>query len=180
MEYSFFANEQAFASALLLIAGGLIGVVPYYNNFKGIQQFTVWQICAFSLVAGCVIFCIEYPRGKRRKGQSVERKHQHCFSVVLSHLGVFGRNYYIRFIFYLLTGVACVFHIASVLGGLCLVIASLVYLVAAVKGEAWQPVERAPEEGEGKRYVAEAPSQPPPRRPAAPPAAAQKAASAQS
>ncbi|KAK3729915.1 hypothetical protein QZH41_018076 [Actinostola sp. cb2023] len=52
---------------------------------------------------GLLIFLIEYPRGKRKQGKkTVERMYQRCLTHFVRGLGVFGRNYYMRFVFYLL------------------------------------------------------------------------------
>nr|KAF6285506.1 cytochrome b-245 alpha chain [Myotis myotis] len=64
IEWAMWANEQALASGLILITGGIVATAG---------QFTQWYFGAYSIVAGVFVCLLEYPRGKRRKGSTMER-----------------------------------------------------------------------------------------------------------
>ncbi|KPP61667.1 cytochrome b-245 light chain-like [Scleropages formosus] len=130
IEWAMWANEQALASGLILLTGGIVGVAG---------QFAGWQFAAYGVAAGVFVCLLEYPRGRRAKGTSVERT-----------LCVPGG-----------------FMLATVLGCVCLGIASLIYLLAAIRGEQWLPILPKTETREKPREsIKEPPQNPPPRPPA--------------
>lgn len=151
------ANEQALAAGLILLTGGIVGVAG---------QFRGWQFAAYSVAAGVFVCLLEYPRGKRSKGTSVERTGQYCFTVCVKSFGPLTRNYYVRAFLHAAICVPGGFMLATVLGCVCLGIASLIYLAAAIRGEHWEPILPRPQT---QKPVAESikspPSNPPPRPP---------------
>uniref|UniRef100_A0AC11D5I4 Cytochrome b-245 alpha chain n=1 Tax=Ovis aries TaxID=9940 RepID=A0AC11D5I4_SHEEP len=64
IEWAMWANEQALASGLILITGGIVATAG---------QFTQWYLGAYSIAAGVLVCLLEYPRGKRTKGSTMER-----------------------------------------------------------------------------------------------------------
>ncbi|KAH9495659.1 hypothetical protein Btru_015574 [Bulinus truncatus] len=88
---------------------------------------------------------------------------QSPFSTIVSKGRLLTRNYFVRFILYLCISVPCCFMLPTILGALCYMITSLIYLVAAIKGEEWQPIVTDTETPGPK--IIEAPQRPPPRRP---------------
>uniref|UniRef100_A0A8Q3WL26 Cytochrome b-245 light chain n=1 Tax=Homo sapiens TaxID=9606 RepID=A0A8Q3WL26_HUMAN len=64
IEWAMWANEQALASGLILITGGIVATAG---------RFTQWYFGAYSIVAGVFVCLLEYPRGKRKKGSTMER-----------------------------------------------------------------------------------------------------------
>lgn len=58
---------------------------------------------------------------------------------LVDSLRLFGRNYFVRFFVYLLLSGPAVLHLATLLGGLCLFMTSLLYLKAALSKEEWKP-----------------------------------------
>ncbi|XP_050933888.1 cytochrome b-245 light chain isoform X2 [Lates calcarifer] len=129
IEWAMWANEQALASGLILLTGGIVGVAG---------QFRGWQFAAYAVAAGVFVCLLEYPRSKRSKGTSVERT-------------------------------ICVpggFMLATVLGCVCLGIASLIYLAAAIRGEHWEPIlPRKAETRKPPESIKKPPQNPPPRPP---------------
>ncbi|KAK5608989.1 hypothetical protein CRENBAI_017681 [Crenichthys baileyi] len=111
IEWAMWANEQALASGLILLAGGIVGVA---GQFRG-WEFAAYAVYPFHLTGICV------PGG---------------------------------------------FMLATVLGCVCLGIASLIYLAAAIRGEHWEPI--LPRK-DVRKPVAESiknpPQNPPPRPP---------------
>ena len=157
IEWAMWANEQALASGLILLTGGIVGVAGKFKN---------WEFAAYAIVAGTFICFLEYPRGKRKKGTTMERHGQQCMTSVLKVFGPLARNYYVRAI--LLAGLAVPggFLLATVLGTVCLGIASLIYLLAATRGEEWRPLEsRAPAKPRVAETIKRPPENPPPRPP---------------
>ncbi|XP_028812480.1 cytochrome b-245 light chain [Denticeps clupeoides] len=158
IEWAMWANEQALAAGLIYLTGGIVGVAG---------QFRGWQFAAFGVAAGCFVCMLEYPRGKRSKGTSVARTGQYCFTVCVKAFGPLTQNYYVRALLHAALSVPGGFMLATVLGCVCLGMASLIYLSAAIHGEHWEPILLTKEVktavGES---IKEPPSNPPPRPPA--------------
>ncbi|NP_001027717.1 p22phox protein [Takifugu rubripes] len=158
IEWAMWANEQALASGFILLTGGVVGVAG---------QFRGWQFAAYAVAAGVLVCLLEYPRSKRSKGTSVERPGQRCFTVCVKAFGPVTRNYYVRAVLHAAICVPGGFMLATVLGCVCLGIASIIYLVAAIRGEHWEPILPSKEI---RKPVAESiknpPQNPPPRPPA--------------
>uniref|UniRef100_A0AC11BL92 Cytochrome b-245 alpha chain n=1 Tax=Ovis aries TaxID=9940 RepID=A0AC11BL92_SHEEP len=130
IEWAMWANEQALASGLILITGGIVATAG---------QFTQWYLGAYSIAAGVLVCLLEYPRGKRTKGSTMERW----------------------------LAVPAGFLLATILGTACLAIASGIYLLAAIRGEQWSPIEPKPKERpQIGGTIKQPPSNPPPRPPA--------------
>ncbi|XP_064437045.1 cytochrome b-245 light chain isoform X1 [Mirounga angustirostris] len=120
IEWAMWANEQALASGLILIMGGIVATAG---------QFTKWYFGVYSIGAGVFVCLLEYPRGKRRKGSTMERCGQKYMTKVLKVFGPLTRNYYIRAFLHLGLSVPAGFLLATILGTACLAIASSIYLL---------------------------------------------------
>ncbi|XP_036201935.1 cytochrome b-245 light chain isoform X4 [Myotis myotis] len=120
IEWAMWANEQALASGLILITGGIVATAG---------QFTQWYFGAYSIVAGVFVCLLEYPRGKRRKGSTMERCGQKYMTKVVKLFGPLSRNYYVRAFLHLVLSVPAGFLLATILGTACLAIASGIYLL---------------------------------------------------
>uniref|UniRef100_A0A8Q3WLM1 Cytochrome b-245 light chain n=1 Tax=Homo sapiens TaxID=9606 RepID=A0A8Q3WLM1_HUMAN len=120
IEWAMWANEQALASGLILITGGIVATAG---------RFTQWYFGAYSIVAGVFVCLLEYPRGKRKKGSTMERWGQKYMTAVVKLFGPFTRNYYVRAVLHLLLSVPAGFLLATILGTACLAIASGIYLL---------------------------------------------------
>ncbi|KAJ8785939.1 hypothetical protein J1605_006899 [Eschrichtius robustus] len=160
IEWAMWANEQALASGLILITGGIVATVG---------QFAQWYLGAYSIfsAAGVLICLLEYPRGKRSKGSTMERCGQKYLTRVVKVFGPLTSNYYIRAFLHLGLSVPAGFLLATILGTACLAIASSIYLLAAIRGEKWTPIETKPKERpQVGGTIKQPPSNPPPRPPA--------------
>ncbi|KYO43068.1 cytochrome b-245 light chain [Alligator mississippiensis] len=141
----------------VLVAGGIVAVA---GQFKG------WQFAAYSIAAGVLICLLEYPRGRRKKGSTMERWGQKYMTAVVKVFGPLTRNYYVRAILHATLAVPAAFLLATILGTACLGIASAIYLLAAVRGEEWQPIEQKPRERpQVGTTIKQPPVNPPPRPP---------------
>ncbi|XP_034045099.1 cytochrome b-245 light chain [Thalassophryne amazonica] len=157
IEWAMWANEQALASGLILLTGGIVGVAG---------QFRGWEFAAYGVAAGFFVCLLEYPRGKRSKGTSVARTGQYCFTVCVKAFGPLTRNYYVRAFLHAAICVPGGFMLATVLGCVCLGIASLIYLSAAIHGEHWEPIlPRQDPRKPAVESVKNPPQNPPPRPP---------------
>ncbi|XP_038662383.1 cytochrome b-245 light chain isoform X1 [Scyliorhinus canicula] len=87
IEWAMWANEQALAAGLILLIGGVVGVAG---------QFKSWEFAAYGIAAGAFVILLEYPRGKRRKGTTMERPGQRFLAAVVKLFGPLTRNYYVR------------------------------------------------------------------------------------
>ncbi|XP_014730023.1 PREDICTED: cytochrome b-245 light chain [Sturnus vulgaris] len=157
IEWAMWANEQALAAGLILLTGGIVAVA---GQFKG------WYFAAYSIAAGVLVCLLEYPRSKRKKGSTMERCGQKYLTAVVKLFGPLTRNYYIRAILHAALAVPAGFLLSTILGTVCLGIASGIYLLAAVRGEEWRPIEQKPRERPqvGGTFK-QPPSNPPPRPP---------------
>ncbi|XP_014665672.1 PREDICTED: cytochrome b-245 light chain-like [Priapulus caudatus] len=153
IEWSMWANEQALTSALLTFIGGVMGITQVFKN---------WGFGLYGIIISILVGLFEYPRGKRMKGTTNERMYQRFITVALSKLGFFSQNYFIRFILYILIGVPCCFQLPIVLGGICFFCTSIIYFVAAMKGESWKPAGLEKPDRQGSQVVAGVVSNPPP------------------
>ncbi|CAH3195449.1 unnamed protein product [Porites evermanni] len=155
-EWAMWANEQGVIASVVLLMGGILGTAAQFNK---------WYFAAYSLGLGILVLVIEYPRGKREKGKkTVERWNQKPFTRFVQFFGVLGRNYWVRFVFYILASVPSCFFLSTILGGASLVFTSLIYLRAAIAGETWKPC--LPEKkADNTKKQSEPPPQPPPRGP---------------
>lgn len=157
IEWAMWANEQALASGLILLTGGIVAVAGQFKN---------WQFAAYAIAAGAFICLLEYPRGKRKKGTTMERCGQECMTCVMKAFGPLTRNYYVRAILHAGLAVPGGFLLSTVLGTVCLGIASLIYLLAAICGEEWRPLDaRRQEKPRAAETIKRPPENPPPRPP---------------
>ncbi|KAK2181611.1 hypothetical protein NP493_389g02011 [Ridgeia piscesae] len=115
----------------------IVGVVVLFlGGVVGVSgQFPNWQIAAYAITVALLVVLLEYPRPKRSHGTTMERS----------------------------LSIPCCFILPTVVGAMCLIIAGLIYLVAAIKGEEWKPVEHIKDVAIVTR--SEPPSRPPPRQP---------------
>ncbi|KAH1181579.1 cytochrome b-245 light chain [Mauremys mutica] len=159
IEWAMWANEQALASGLILVTGGIVAVAA---QFKG------WPFAAYAIAAGVFVCLLEYPRGKRKKGSTMERCGQKYLTAVVKVFGPITRNYYVRAILHAALAVPAGFLLSTILGTACLGIASAIYLLAALRGEEWNPIEQKPQERPpvGGGTIKQPPTMPPPRPPA--------------
>lgn len=158
IEWAMWANEQALAAGLILVIGGVVGVA---GQFKG------WQFAAYGIAAGVFIMLLEYPRGKRRKGTTLERPGQSYLAAVVKLFGPLTRNYYVRAVLHACLAVPGGFMLATVLGTVNLGIASIIYLLAAVRKEEWSPIQEQQSKGrQPGKSIHQPPTNPPPRPPA--------------
>ncbi|XP_078066836.1 cytochrome b-245 light chain [Mustelus asterias] len=158
IEWAMWANEQALASGLILLIGGVVGVAG---------QFKSWEFAAYGIAAGVFVILLEYPRGKRTKGNTMERPGQRFLAAVVKLFGPLTRNYYIRAILHACLAVPGGFILPTVLGTVNLGIASLIYLLAAFRKEEWKPIQmQLSQKGHVGKSIHQPPSNPPPRPPA--------------
>ncbi|KAJ8343388.1 hypothetical protein SKAU_G00307170 [Synaphobranchus kaupii] len=158
IEWAMWANEQALAAGLILLTGGIVGVAG---------QFRDWEFAAYGIAAGVFVCLLEYPRGKRNKGTSVERTGQYCLTVCVKVFGPVTSNYFVRAGMHAAICIPAAFILSTVLGCVCLAIASIIYLTAAIHGEHWMPIlprKEPPKQSAGG--IEEPPQNPPPRPPA--------------
>uniref|UniRef100_A0A8C8FNK4 Cytochrome b-245 light chain n=1 Tax=Oncorhynchus tshawytscha TaxID=74940 RepID=A0A8C8FNK4_ONCTS len=143
IEWAMWANEQALAAGLILLTGGIVGVAG---------QFRDWEFAAYAIAAGVFVCLLEYPRGKRNKGTSVERTGQYCFTVCVKSFGPLTRNYYVRAFLHAHQNNPFIYVIEG----------------AAIRGEQWEPI--LPRKESARKPVGESiklpPQNPPPRPPA--------------
>uniref|UniRef100_V9L9A6 Cytochrome b-245 light chain n=1 Tax=Callorhinchus milii TaxID=7868 RepID=V9L9A6_CALMI len=158
IEWAMWANEQALAAGLILLIGGVVGVAG---------QFKHWEFAAYGVAAGVFIMLLEYPRGKRRKGTTMERPGQRFLAAVVKLFGPLTRNYYVRAVLHACLAVPGGFILPTVLGTVSLGIASLIYLLAAIREEEWKPIlHQSSETSRVGKSIHQPPMNPPPRPPA--------------
>ncbi|XP_066917016.1 cytochrome b-245 light chain-like [Clytia hemisphaerica] len=137
IEWAMWANENAVIACATLFVGGLLAVCSLAD-----VEHVRWEVGAYGMAIALIIFFLEYPRGKRTRGNTRQRSMQHIPTNFVASMGFFGRNYFVRFILYFLCAVPTVFNLGTVTGGISLLITSIIYLRAAISGESWQPCEK--------------------------------------
>uniref|UniRef100_A0A452TRV7 Cytochrome b-245 light chain n=1 Tax=Ursus maritimus TaxID=29073 RepID=A0A452TRV7_URSMA len=90
----------------VLVMGGIVATAG---------QFTKWYFGAYSIGAGVFVCLLEYPRGKRRKGSTMERCGQKYMTRVVKVFGPLTRNYYVRAFLHLALSVPAGFLLATIL-----------------------------------------------------------------
>uniref|UniRef100_UPI00358F34EE cytochrome b-245 light chain-like n=1 Tax=Myxine glutinosa TaxID=7769 RepID=UPI00358F34EE len=129
-EWAMWANEHALLSGVVLMIGGVVGTAA---------QFPKWQFSAASLAAGLLVILIEYPRGKKMNGGFHPRRGQACPQACTIILRPITRNYTCRALLLALLSAPGYLTLATILGSISLAISVLLYLLAAFRGENWQP-----------------------------------------
>ncbi|NXM24986.1 CY24A protein, partial [Oxyruncus cristatus] len=161
IEWAMWANEQALAAGLSEFGVSYVGHL--YPEFRGLYPGFE---CLYPGAAGILVCLLEYPRSKRKKGSTMERCGQKYMTTVVKLFGPLTRNYYIRAILHAALAVPAGFLLSTILGTVCLGIASGIYLLAAVRGEEWRPIEQKPRERpQVGGTIKQPPSNPPPRPP---------------
>ncbi|NXA78847.1 CY24A protein, partial [Thryothorus ludovicianus] len=168
IEWAMWANEQALAAGLSEF-GGLGGAgggdTGTSESPRALQGARGTGKGSRSRRDGGVLVCLlEYPRSKRKKGSTMERCGQKYLTAVVKLFGPLTRNYYIRAVLHAALAVPAGFLLSTILGTVCLGIASGIYLLAAVRGEEWRPIEQKPRERpQVGGTIKQPPSNPPPR-----------------
>ncbi|XP_065180954.1 cytochrome b-245 light chain-like [Sycon ciliatum] len=162
IEFAMWANLQAMGAAMIILVGGILGSAIQFR-----RQWIAW----YSIPISLLIMLIEYPRSKRSKGSNFPRVGQEQIAPIIHALGPVGRNYFLRFVLYLCMCIPMLFLLPTMLGGICLFFACTTYMVAALLGEQWRPIQLGWGKGsdvavQAKRVAtSEAPSHAPPRAP---------------
>lgn len=126
-------------------------------------MFDNWQFAAAVIPASFIVFLIEWPRGIRSDGKrTAQRSFQTRLTVVVKNIRPL-KNYYVRTLIMLIVSVPSCFLLPTILGGLCLVISSLIYFAAAVNNEEWKPVLTSNRRKDDTDIVPPPPANPPPR-----------------
>ncbi|NWI04099.1 CY24A protein, partial [Tichodroma muraria] len=84
--------------------------------------------------AGVLVCLLEYPRSKRKKGSTMERCGQKYLTAVVKLFGPLTRNYYVRAVLHAALAVPAGFLLSTILGTVCLGIASGIYLLVSAEG----------------------------------------------
>jgi hypothetical protein len=151
IEWAMWANEHVLLTGYVLAIFSILSVAV---------QFALWYLAAYGLFISLVIILIEYPRSGRIVKKSKARKFQEYPSVLVSKLGPLTRNYFFRFIAYILFSLPCLFLVSTITPALSLIIGAIIYGLAALYQEQWIPVEAKVVED-----TRPMPSRPPPREP---------------
>ncbi|CAK8685017.1 unnamed protein product [Clavelina lepadiformis] len=160
IQWGIWGNETALLGAYVLTIGGVIGIVGGVT-----QNFLFWlPIGIYGLIFGILMSFLEYPRGKKSKGNTVTRWHQSCFSSMVSKLPVVS-NYYYRAFIYFVVCLPTLIIVPTFLGSACVMIGCGIYFGAAAHGESWSPVVPRSQPQRTGGNVSEPPAQPPPRLP---------------
>lgn len=137
ISYSIWANEQAFWAGWIILGGTIIAssldLRPVLPTGLGLQ--TRFVLIPVSLL---IIF-LEYPRGKKRRGNILERPFQQYVAPIHYFFRFLTRNLLIRGFLYLFFSIPCFFILSTNLGGMALVIAAMFYLIGGCFNESWVP-----------------------------------------
>eukprot|EP00117_Sycon_ciliatum_P043370 scpid96117/ scgid31411/ Cytochrome b-245 light chain; Cytochrome b(558) alpha chain; Cytochrome b558 subunit alpha; Neutrophil cytochrome b 22 kDa polypeptide; Superoxide-generating NADPH oxidase light chain subunit; p22 phagocyte B-cytochrome; p22-phox len=144
IELAMWANIQAEYAGYAILVSGILGIsIPFRDN----------EFAIYAIAASVFIVLFEYPRSKRSKGSNVPRPHQEYLAPMVYGLGFLGRNYFVRFVLYLLMAIPLFFFLPTMLAGIFLFCASVTYFAAALRGEQWSPVKLAWGKGKSRKEV---------------------------
>merc|ERR1719272_29537 len=167
IEWQMWANSLGVLAGFALVVGGVVVVTMNCDTTIhdcANNEPSSW-VGYIGLIIGLLVFTIEYPRSKRKRGRTIPRACQHVITPCISAIAKKSciGNLYFRFLMYIALAIPTFFELPCILGGAILVICAIVYLVAALKGEAW--VELAPprERKKAAGTVIAAPTRAPPR-----------------
>nr|XP_002119312.1 cytochrome b-245 light chain isoform X1 [Ciona intestinalis] len=160
IQWGMWANETALLGSYVLTLGGIIGIVGGL-----LKNFMFWlPIGIYGVVFGILVGLLEYPRGKKNKGNTLLRSGQSCFSTMVNKLP-FVSSYYFRAIAYFIVCIPGIISVPTFLGSVCVIVGSGIYLGAALHKERWNPIESRPQVPSTSNDITQPPSQPPPRLP---------------
>jgi cytochrome b-245, alpha polypeptide len=151
IEWAMWANEHILITAYVLAIFSILTII---------YQHALWPIGIYGLILAILMIIFEYPRSGRVVKKSRSRRFQQYPSLLLAKLGWVGRNYFLRFVTYILLSLPCLFLISTIAPALSLVIGACIYGLAALFHEQWIPVEVKP-----KEQTIPMPTRPPPRVP---------------
>jgi cytochrome b-245, alpha polypeptide len=151
IEWAMWANEHTLFTGYFLAIFSILTII---------YQFKLWPIGIYSLLLSITIIIFEYPRSGRIVKTSRSRRFQEYPSALIVKLGPLARNYFVRFVVYILLSIPCIFLISTIAPALSLMIGACVYGLAALYKEQWIPVDR-----KTQHKTTEFPNRPPPRLP---------------
>ena len=137
ISYSIWANQQAYWAGWIILGGSLIAVSLNLRAVlpTGYGLYTRYLLIPFSLI----VILIEYPRGKKKKGDIETRMFQEYIAPIPYFFRFLTRNLFLRSMFYMIFSIPCFFILSTNIGGMVLLISALFYFIAAVYSEKWVP-----------------------------------------
>lgn len=165
IEWHMWANTLAVFGASVMVLGGLLGSTLATERKDSVPPIeTRSWLFYYAIIAGAVLFVMEWSRGARKQGRTMARSYQEYITPGLVKLGFLWTNLYIRGMLHIGISIALFLELPTIIAGLVMLVAGLVYVKAGFKGEQWKPlVARARREQKGQ--VIKAPTAAPPRRP---------------
>lgn len=101
--------------------------------FLLIFYYEVKQLVSKLSVISLLILLIEYPRGCKKNGKLNERKYQSYLAKFYVNYGTrLYTNYFFRFLLYVLLSIPCLLTLSTLLGGLNLIVTSMLYLIVSL------------------------------------------------
>jgi hypothetical protein len=76
-------------------------------------------------------------------------------------------NFFFRFVLYIMMSIPCFFELPCLVGAICLALGGMIYFVASLKRESWEPLMPPRERKLGGGTTVHAPTRAPPRLPSA-------------
>ena len=141
VSYAAWANQQAFWAGLIIFGGSLIAIPLDLRPVlpTGLGIFTRYIMLPFSLL----VLLIEYPRGKKKRGNIEGRPFQEYVAPIPYFFRFLTRNLFLRSVLYTIFSVPCFFILSTNLGGMTLFISAFFYFIASIYRENWIPPELA-------------------------------------
>lgn len=154
IEFQLWANEQGVFAAVLCITASILAAAG---------QFTRWDCGLAGGVLSVIALALEWPRPARARGRVDQRPLQGPFTSLVSHLGAFGRSYYVRFVLYLVISMPSCICLPTLIPAIMYFSCALTYLVAAIRGEHWRPIVTEVKRRKTQFDEIKMPTRPPPR-----------------
>jgi len=132
IQWALWANEQGFASLLLLVFGAVVSLSQSsFFSYSGVSIF-------FALVLP-ILFIIEWPRPRLKgKAKTILRPYQSALHMIYeTRIGHFASDYFFRSFLFFILAIPGLFSVTTVVGSLSLAWTSILYFLAAWNGEKW-------------------------------------------
>jgi len=160
VQWAMLANEATFQGSIVLLTGGIVSTIG-----GNMHNYQFWLgIGVYAIIFSIIIFMLEYPRSKKKKGNTLTRRHQELFTYAMNRMTIL-HNYTTRAVIYIVLTVPSILSTPALLSSSLIWIGAASYFLASYNGEYWSPVLSATTHNKHTTLTNSPPARPPPRPP---------------
>jgi len=161
VQWAMLANEATFQGSIVLLTGGIVSTIG-----GNMHNYQFWLgIGVYAIIFSVIIFVLEYPRGKKKKGNTLTRRYHELFTYAMNRMAIL-HNYTTRAVIYIVFTVPSILSTPAFLSSSLIWIGAALYFLASYNGEYWSPVLPATAHNKHTTLTNTPPTRPPPRPPA--------------